>query len=75
MAATVSSCGAAMRTAAGTTLVKDILPGTISSELRDLTVFKGALFFAANDGQRFDSGGATVRRPEPQWSEILTPTL
>ncbi|HEX3525532.1 MAG TPA: ELWxxDGT repeat protein [Thermoanaerobaculia bacterium] len=37
-------------TAAGTYLVKDIHPGSASSEPRDLTSFQGKLYFFADDG-------------------------
>lgn len=37
-------------TRSGTEIVKDIRPGEAGSEPRELTVFKGSLFFTANDG-------------------------
>ncbi|NJL19317.1 MAG: hypothetical protein HC901_03315 [Bdellovibrionaceae bacterium] len=37
-------------TAAGTAMVKDILPGTASSSISNLTAVDGVLFFSANDG-------------------------
>ncbi len=37
-------------TSEGTTLVKDIKPGPLSSNIANLTVFKGKVYFSANDG-------------------------
>lgn len=34
----------------GTSLVKDIKPGPLSSNIANLTVFKGKIYFSANDG-------------------------
>lgn len=43
-----------LATLAGTVLVKDINPGAAGSDIRNLTVSNGKLFFRANDGVNGD---------------------
>lgn len=47
-------------TEAGTTRVKDLLPGVGSSDSTDLTDINGALFFAASDGEHGKELWATI---------------
>jgi ELWxxDGT repeat protein len=53
-------------TPAGTTIVADINPGAASSQLANLTDFKGTLFFSAWDGQGVEIGaGSSITYPDP----------